>query len=203
MPRTADPQRREKILDAARQTFLRDGFADARMTDIAKRARIAVGTLYLYFDSKDAIANALAAATFAKAAAAILAVLDAPVRFTRARVALLVQQTFETVFADPTVGRIGIPLADVAPTLVPEVYARVVADMADALARQMERGSVRRYHPGALADYVVILLRRAVLQSAMHGRRREPYESTVVELLAGALLNRDAPRKVARRAPRR
>ena len=58
MSRIADPRRRDDILDAARHTFQRHGYADARMTQIARRAKIAVGTLYLYFDSKEAIASA-------------------------------------------------------------------------------------------------------------------------------------------------
>jgi hypothetical protein len=52
----------------------------------------------------------------------------------------------------------------------------------------MEQGHVRRYEPATLADFMTILLRRAVFQSAEHGRVREPYESTVVDLLCAVLL---------------
>ncbi|MGH9884316.1 MAG: TetR/AcrR family transcriptional regulator [bacterium] len=186
MSRTADPRRREAILEAARQTFERDGFADARMADIARRAKMAVGTLYLYFDSKDAIARSLASVSFARAGAVMIAILQKPL--TRARVALLVKRVFDTVFENPGLGRFGIPLADAAPTLAPEAYAAVVSQLAWALDRQMEIGCVRRYDAVTLADYVTILLRRAVLQSANDGRKREPYLSTVTEVLAAALL---------------
>jgi AcrR family transcriptional regulator len=46
---------RDAIVDAAERVFARSGFADAKVTDIAKEAGIATGTLYNYFDGKEAI----------------------------------------------------------------------------------------------------------------------------------------------------
>ena len=60
MARTADPALRNTILQAARAVFAEKGYADARMNDIAKRAGIAVGTIYLYFKNKEAMCNAFA-----------------------------------------------------------------------------------------------------------------------------------------------
>jgi AcrR family transcriptional regulator len=40
---------------AAAEVFERDGFLDARVTDIAGAAGVASGTFYTYFDSKEAI----------------------------------------------------------------------------------------------------------------------------------------------------
>lgn len=51
---TARGQRtRERLLVAARQVFERDGYHDTRVTDISKAARVAHGTFYTYFDSKE------------------------------------------------------------------------------------------------------------------------------------------------------
>lgn len=47
--------RREAILAAALDIFSRHGFATARLDDVAARAGIAKGTLYLYFKSKEAL----------------------------------------------------------------------------------------------------------------------------------------------------
>jgi AcrR family transcriptional regulator len=49
-----------EILDAALASFAEKGFAGTRMDDIAARAGITKGTIYLYFDSKDAVFKALA-----------------------------------------------------------------------------------------------------------------------------------------------
>lgn len=45
--------KRQKILRAAIEVFSRDGYFSARMTDVAKEAEVADGTLYLYFDGKE------------------------------------------------------------------------------------------------------------------------------------------------------
>jgi AcrR family transcriptional regulator len=50
---------REAILDAAERIFLRDGFQSAKMVDVAEATGVSVGTLYNYFDSKDAVFLAL------------------------------------------------------------------------------------------------------------------------------------------------
>jgi AcrR family transcriptional regulator len=47
--------RPQELLDAAFDIFVEKGFADARLDDIAARAGVSKGTLYLYFDSKEAI----------------------------------------------------------------------------------------------------------------------------------------------------
>ena len=46
---------RKLLVTAARTIFERDGFATARITDIAELAGVAHGTFYTYFDSKDEI----------------------------------------------------------------------------------------------------------------------------------------------------
>jgi len=45
--------KRERILDAAERIFARHGFFSARVSEIAKEAGVADGTIYLYFKSKD------------------------------------------------------------------------------------------------------------------------------------------------------
>jgi AcrR family transcriptional regulator len=43
---------RQKILDAAREVFFRDGFMAANLDEVAQLAGVAKGTLYRYFESK-------------------------------------------------------------------------------------------------------------------------------------------------------
>lgn len=45
----------EKILDAAVKVFARKGFYQSRVSDIAREAGVADGTIYLYFKNKDDI----------------------------------------------------------------------------------------------------------------------------------------------------
>jgi AcrR family transcriptional regulator len=50
--------RRAEILAAALKVFCKKGYTEARMEDVAAQARIAKGTLYLYFSSKAEIYSA-------------------------------------------------------------------------------------------------------------------------------------------------
>ena len=47
--------KREKILLAAEEVFANKGFYMSRVSDIAKRAKVAEGTIYIYFESKEDI----------------------------------------------------------------------------------------------------------------------------------------------------
>jgi len=59
-PRTARGERTlRKILDAAREEFGDRGFADSSIVGITQRAGVALGTFYTYFDSKEALFQAL------------------------------------------------------------------------------------------------------------------------------------------------
>ena len=51
--------RPDEVLDAALELFIEQGFAQTRVDDIAKRAGISKGAVYLYFESKEKILEAL------------------------------------------------------------------------------------------------------------------------------------------------
>jgi AcrR family transcriptional regulator len=59
-PRTARGERTlRKILDAARHEFGQRGFSESSIVGITRRAGVALGTFYTYFDSKEAVFQAL------------------------------------------------------------------------------------------------------------------------------------------------
>ena len=61
-PVTARGRRtRDGVVDAARLVFEERGFSDTRMSDIAERAGVSHGTIYVYFDSKQAVLHAVVA----------------------------------------------------------------------------------------------------------------------------------------------
>jgi len=55
----AKERRREDILAAAKRTFAKKGYHATTIADVAKAARISYGSVYWYFDSKDALFHAL------------------------------------------------------------------------------------------------------------------------------------------------
>jgi TetR/AcrR family fatty acid metabolism transcriptional regulator len=50
-----DPGKPQQIIDAAIRVFARNGYYNSRVSDIAREAGIASGTIYLYFKTKDEI----------------------------------------------------------------------------------------------------------------------------------------------------
>lgn len=51
---------RARLLEAGKTVFERDGFLDARITDIATEAGVSHGAFYHYFDSKEAVFREIA-----------------------------------------------------------------------------------------------------------------------------------------------
>jgi AcrR family transcriptional regulator len=58
-PAADDGVKRRQILEGARTIFMSAGFDAASMNDIARAAGVSKGTLYAYFDSKEALFEAL------------------------------------------------------------------------------------------------------------------------------------------------
>ena len=50
-----DPDKPHQIIEAAVRVFARKGYYNSRVSDIAREAGIAAGTIYLYFRTKDDI----------------------------------------------------------------------------------------------------------------------------------------------------
>jgi AcrR family transcriptional regulator len=97
--------KRELILAAALDEFSQNGFAAARLDDVAKRANVAKGTIYLYFKDKESLFQELLRAQISPVMGMLEAVLAAggkhakpvPLRELAHRVAdLFVEQVIST-----------------------------------------------------------------------------------------------------------
>jgi len=55
----ADSAKRRQIIEGARQVFLTQGFDAASMSDIARKAGVSKGTLYVYFKDKEQLFEAI------------------------------------------------------------------------------------------------------------------------------------------------
>ena len=68
------PERRQQILNEAREVFARRGYHAAKIDDIVTAAGIARGTFYLYFDDKRAIFEEIVDRTIARLGMSIVRV---------------------------------------------------------------------------------------------------------------------------------
>lgn len=77
-PLRADARRNhERVLKAARRVFADKG-RDAQMDDVARRAKVGVGTVYRHFPTKEALLEALAREQFARITEWAIEAVDAP-----------------------------------------------------------------------------------------------------------------------------
>jgi TetR/AcrR family transcriptional regulator, fatty acid metabolism regulator protein len=100
-----DPEKPQQIIDAAVRVFARTGYYNSRVSDIAREAGIASGTIYLYFKTKDEILVTL----FRDKMAEFVAFLRAQIASERdpvARIRRLVRLHFEILEARPELAEV-------------------------------------------------------------------------------------------------
>lgn len=100
-----DPDKPQQIIDAAVRVFARNGFYNSRVSDIAREAGIASGTIYLYFRTKDEILVTL----FREKMAAFVAALRTEIgreRDPETKIRRLVRRHFEVLEASPDMAEV-------------------------------------------------------------------------------------------------
>jgi len=146
--------RRDAILAAALEEFSARGFEATRLDDVARRAGIAKGTIYLYFRDKESLFQELIRTMLTPIVGTIeaLGAADLPVNLLADRlVDLFVREVYETRRKD--VIRLMISEGRRFPKLAEfyyrEVLSRIIAAMRAVLRRAAARGEV----PAGLADF--------------------------------------------------
>src|SRR3954451_16919658 len=165
-PRAAQPgaarqvQRREAILAAALEEFSASGFAATRLDDIARRAGVAKGTIYLYFRDKESLFQELVRAMLGPLVGAIEAapMADLSARAVAEAIAdMLVREIIGTRRKD--VIRLIIAEGPRFPKLAEfyyhEVIARVMAAVGGLMPRAPARGELK---DDTLARYPQLLV---------------------------------------------
>jgi AcrR family transcriptional regulator len=153
-------ERREAILAAALEEFSARGFAATRLEDVAQRAGVAKGTIYLYFSDKESLFQELVRAMLSPLVGVIetASMRDLPIR--------AVAQTIVDVFVNEIYGTrrkdvVRLILAEgprfpkLAEFYYREVIGRVLPVMRALLTRAVERGELSH---DALARFPQLLV---------------------------------------------
>jgi AcrR family transcriptional regulator len=150
--------RREAILAAALDEFSARGFEAARLDDVAKRAGVAKGTIYLYFRDKESLFQELVRAMLTPLIGTIeaLGAAEVPMNMLSDQIVeLFVREVYETRRKD--VIRLMISEGRRFPKLAEfyyrEVLSRIIAAVRGLLRRAAARGEV----PEALAEFPQII----------------------------------------------
>jgi AcrR family transcriptional regulator len=95
---TKGARTRARLLEAAKRVFERDGFLEARISDIAQEAGLSHGSFYHYFDSKEEVFREVAEAVDEKLSDPLQSVIfDRTLKVTpRERIAQAVRRHLET-----------------------------------------------------------------------------------------------------------
>jgi AcrR family transcriptional regulator len=167
--------RREAILAAALEEFSARGFAATRLDDVARRAGIAKGTIYLYFRDKEALFQELIRSMFGPVVDLLRTLPDneVPMReLAEWLMAMFVREILQTRRKD--IVRLIIAEGARFPKLAEfhyrEVVSCVMATMTGLLEKAAARGEVRNV---ALARHPQLLLAPgllAILWGGLFGR---------------------------------
>ena len=150
--------RREAILAAALDEFAARGFEAARLDDVAKRAGVAKGTIYLYFRDKQSLFQELVRAMLTPLVGTIeaLSAADVPTSVLADTIVdLFVREVYETRRKDVIRLMIseGPRFPELAEFYYREVLSRIIAAVRALLTRAAARGEV----PAGLAEFPQII----------------------------------------------
>jgi AcrR family transcriptional regulator len=150
--------RHDAILSAALEEFSARGFEATRLDDVAKRANVAKGTIYLYFRDKESLFQELIRAMLTPLVGTIeaLGAADLPIGVLAERIVdLFVREVYETRRKD--VIRLMISEGRRFPNLAEFYYREVLSRIISAVRALLARAAARGEAPQALVDFPQII----------------------------------------------
>lgn len=173
---------KEAILEVALRLFSRKGFHNVSMQQIAEASEFAVGTLYNFFDSKEALFEEMAESCAQRIIADLLAVLDGP-GSEREHLASLIRLQPKILaehaeFIRMYVSEVGLREAGPSRVSASDDFDSVLnAKLAQLVASGIEKGMFRRVDPLITAKAIVSLMRTLGFEIAGRFDRNEVTET--------------------------
>jgi AcrR family transcriptional regulator len=179
--------RREAIIDAALDEFTEKGFAAARMDEIARRAGVAKGTIYLNFSDKEALFEAIVRQEITPLVDAVSSASDSDEPFR-----VIVTQHLLPIVRDLAKSRRGsvvrllIAEAGRFPKLAEVYYCMVVEPALGAIGKLARRAHVRgELRSDALAQFPQLFIAPGML-AIVWTRLFERFRHLDIEHMASA-----------------
>jgi AcrR family transcriptional regulator len=177
--KTRSAERRDAILAAALDEFSTRGFEAARLDDVARRAGVAKGTIYLYFRDKESLFQELIRTMLTPLVGTIEAMgrTDLPLAVLGDRIVeLFVSQIYETRRKD--VVRLMISEGRRFPKLAEFYYREVLSRIVAAVRALLRRAAARGEIAESLAEFPQIIAAPGLLAVIWNGlfERFEPLD---------------------------
>jgi len=184
--------RPSEILAAALQTFVEHGYAATKLEDVAKRAGVTKGTLYIYFESKEALFKAVVRENVVPILATAEQVADDPSADPDALLRRLVTQWWHAMGPSELGGLPKLVMSEAAnfPELAQFWYDEVVQrgrqTFARVLRRGIEEGAFRRLDVDLAVRMILApVLMAAIWKHSFHACEKEAFP--VEEYLASSV----------------
>jgi AcrR family transcriptional regulator len=187
MPRMPNPERRAAILRAARTLLSAHTYGQATMADIAAAAEMGVGSLYVYFPTKESIAVTLVDAYFAELFETILPPLRE--RHGVDAIAGAIAGGLECASRNQDV--LGLCRL-IAPSHTNQVNIQLTQAIEQAISQQMRDGFLRQYDPTMITQWINGQIEWAITRCFFDKRGDiSAYQGLLVEVIGRALAASD------------
>ena len=163
--------RRQQILAAAVRVFAERGYESSRVGDIASSAGVAYGLVYHYFDSKDAVLEAVFREAWGRLLAAV-AHAEATAGTAPERLALVVKIVLRSWRDDPDLVRLLVREVTRNPHIQDELdeIGQAFASLERIVAAGQEEGTIRRSLDPQLAAWMLYGALEEILTGWVLGR---------------------------------
>lgn len=174
----AKDERRQALLSAALDEFFEKGFAATRIDDVAQRASLSKGALYLYFESKDALFQGLVESLATPNLEIVeqitqqAATLKEALHGIRLFAPKLIRQTELPRLMKVLIGDSQM-FPDLVQTYRRELIDRVLSMIASLLQRANDTGEARIEHPELTARLVMAPIVFSALWQAVFNQKSE------------------------------
>ncbi|MCP4436434.1 MAG: TetR/AcrR family transcriptional regulator [Actinomycetia bacterium] len=178
--------RREEILAAAKRAFAENGFHNTKISDVAEEAGFSYGTVYWYFDSKDALYDALLEWVEMSLRSAILDSLAAdPSPDVEKAIRRAIAGTFEFFDADPQAVRLMFRVRGSGPGGDPAggLYGRFAGDIEALVVDAQSDDLIGSGNPATIAFAIAALIGQFAV------RRLTEDDSMSADQLAGFVVS--------------
>lgn len=156
--------RRDRVIEVALDMFGRYGTRRTSIEEIAAEARIAKGSIYLEFRSKEALFHAVAERVATEMLTAAAEAASGPQALEERLTAILVAKfwrLYDLVHARPHAGELIATKDEVAADVFRRADDRFAEILAGALAAAVDRGEWKPARSGTVHDVASLLLRAA------------------------------------------
>lgn len=184
MPRPADPTRRATILTVAHKLFHERQYASTTMADIAAAAGMGVGSLYVYFPTKEAIALTLVERYFAELREAIIP----PLRDLVGADAIAASLAAGFLAAERNMDVVALCRLVLPQHALPECQ-RLLEAIEQAVTHQMRQGAFRALDPTFVTHWVNAQVEWVITRCFVERAGDiEEYQRQVTELIVRAIV---------------